>query len=206
MIFAELVFGNPMKKGFIIFIQVQIVLALSCCQAVDMDSEKYREARLEMVERQIAARGVTGEKVLEAMRRVERHQFVPEQYRAYSYTDRPLPIGEGQTISQPYVVGFMTGILDLEEDDKVLEIGTGSGYQAAVLAEICNEVWTIEVNDVLAETARQALERTGYSSVHLRKGDGYQGWAEYAPFDAIIVTCAPSNVPVSYTHLTLPTN
>ena len=185
-----------MNKGLVLFIQMQLMLAVGSCQAVEMDAEKYRQARYEMVERQIAARGISGEKVLEAMRRVERHQFVPEQYRDYAYSDRPLPIGEGQTISQPYVVAFMTEILDLDKEDKVLEIGTGSGYQAAVLAEICDEVSTIEVNEILAEGARQALERTGYTSVHLRTGDGYQGWQEHAPFDAIIVTCAPSDVPL----------
>lgn len=150
---------------------------------------------MKMVEQQIVARGVTDERVLEAMRKVERHQFVPDQYRAFAYSDRPLPIGEGQTISQPYVVAFMTEILELRKSEKVLEIGTGSGYQAAVLAEICNNVWTIEVNRTLAERARSALENTGYADVHVRAGDGYLGWKEHAPFDAIIVTCAPSDVP-----------
>ncbi len=150
---------------------------------------------MKMVEQQIAARGVTDERVLEAMRKVERHQFVPEQYRDFAYSDRPLPIGEGQTISQPFVVAFMTEILALRQDEKVLEIGTGSGYQAAVLAEICDNVWTIEVNRILADRAGKVLEQTGYSKVNVRAGDGFQGWKEHAPFDAIIVTCAPSDVP-----------
>ena len=150
---------------------------------------------MKMVEQQIAARGVTDERVLEAMRKVERHQFVPEQYRDFAYSDRPLPIGEGQTISQPDVVAFMTEILALRQDEKVLEIGTGSGYQAAVLAEICDNVWTIEVNRILADRAGKVLEQTGYSKVNVRAGDGFQGWKEHAPFDAIIVTCAPSDVP-----------
>jgi protein-L-isoaspartate(D-aspartate) O-methyltransferase len=178
-----------------LFVIFQVLLFAGCCLAYSMETEESREARMNMVEKQIAARGVTDEKVLEAMRKVERHQFVPEQYRGYAYADRPLPIGESQTISQPYVVAFMTEILELQEGEKVLEIGTGSGYQAAVLAEICNNVWTIEVNHILAERAGNVLEKTGYSEVHVRAGDGYQGWSEFAPFDAIIVTCAPSDVP-----------
>ncbi|MBN1880264.1 protein-L-isoaspartate(D-aspartate) O-methyltransferase [bacterium] len=150
---------------------------------------------MNMVETQIMARGIVDPGVLSAMRKVERHRFVPKQYRSLAYADRPLPIGEGQTISQPYIVAFMTEILELERDDKVLEIGTGSGYQAAVLAEICDAVYSIEINAVLAEFARKNLTLTGYSTVNLRAGDGYLGWPEQAPFDAIIVTCSPSAVP-----------
>lgn len=150
---------------------------------------------MKMVEQQIAARGVSDERVLDAMRNVKRHLFVPEDLREYAYSDRPLPIGEGQTISQPYVVAFMTEKLELEQHEKVLEIGTGSGYQAAVLGEICDNVWTIEVNQALAERAVKTLRETGYENVHVRHGDGYLGWPEEAPFDAIIVTCAPSDVP-----------
>ena len=150
---------------------------------------------MKMVKQQISARGVSDERVLEAMRDVERHLFVPEELREYAYSDRPLPIGEGQTISQPYVVAFMTEKLDLEKSDKVLEVGTGSGYQAAVLGEICDSVWTIEVNGLLAEKAARTLRDNGYDNVHVRHGDGYLGWPEEAPFDAIIVTCAPSDVP-----------
>jgi len=146
---------------------------------------------MEMVEQQISARGVSDERVLEAMRDVERHLFVPEELREYAYSDRPLPIGEGQTISQPYVVAFMTEKLDLERSDKVLEVGTGSGYQAAVLGEICDNVWTIEVNGLLAEKAARTLRENGYDNVHVRHGDGYLGWPEEAPFDAIIVTALP---------------
>lgn len=184
-----------MKKGLIVILQIQLLLISGFCQVVDMNAQEYLEARKEMVERQISARGIADKRVLEAMGRVERHQFVPEQYRSFAYSDRPLPIGEGQTISQPYVVAFMTEILELKKNEKVLEIGTGSGYQAAVLAEICDNVWTIEVNDILAERARRALDETGYSSVNLRSGDGFLGWEEHSPFNAIIVTCAPSNVP-----------
>lgn len=150
---------------------------------------------MDMVEQQIAARGVTDEKVLAAMRKVERHQFVPREYQKFAYSDRPLPIGEGQTISQPYVVAFMTEILNLKKDDKILEIGTGSGYQAAILAELSDYVWTIEVNPHLAARAEEALVNNGYEKVHVKVGDGFEGWPEYAPFDAVIVTCAPSDVP-----------
>ncbi len=182
-------------QRLLILLMFQVSLVTCCCRADDISIEDTREARMKMVEQQIAARGITDEKVLEAMRKVERHRFVPGQYREYAYADRPLPIGEGQTISQPYVVAFMTEMLELRQNSKVLEIGTGSGYQAAVLAEICDNVWTIEVNRTLAETADRILEETGYGKVHVRAGDGYQGWPEYAPFDAIIVTCAPSDVP-----------
>ncbi|MFH1965805.1 MAG: protein-L-isoaspartate(D-aspartate) O-methyltransferase [Acidobacteriota bacterium] len=184
-----------MNNRLFTFIFSQVLLIAGCCLADDIGTKEAREARMKMVEQQIAARGVTDERVLEAMRKVERHQFVPDQYRAFAYSDRPLPIGEGQTISQPYVVAFMTEILELQKGEKVLEIGTGSGYQAAVLAEICNNVWTIEVNQTLADRARKVLEKTGYTDVHVRAGDGYLGWKEPSPFDAIIVTCAPSDVP-----------
>jgi protein-L-isoaspartate(D-aspartate) O-methyltransferase len=129
------------------------------------------------------------------MRRVPRHEFVPRQLRAAAYDDRPLPIGEDQTISQPYIVALMTEVLDLSPGDKVLEVGTGSGYQAAVLAEITDQVFTIEIIESLGNRARQTLARLGYTGVHVRIGDGYLGWEEHAPFDAIIVTCAPDHIP-----------
>ena len=180
------------------YCQVLVILCFLVtggCLAGEEGSFQPGEARMEMVEQQISARGVSDERVLEAMRDVERHLFVPEELREYAYSDRPLPIGEGQTISQPYVVAFMTEKLDLERSDKVLEVGTGSGYQAAVLGEICDNVWTIEVNGLLAEKAARTLRENGYDNVHVRHGDGYLGWPEEAPFDAIIVTCAPSDVP-----------
>ncbi len=177
------------------FVLCQVLLGLVFCLADVERPVDSREERMKMVEQQIAARGVADERVLQAMRKVERHLFVPEQYRDFAYSDRPLPIGEGQTISQPFVVAFMTEILALRQDEKVLEIGTGSGYQAAVLAEICDNVWTIELNRILADRAGKVLEQAGYSRVNVRNGDGYQGWREHAPFDAIIVTCAPSDVP-----------
>ncbi|HEQ60309.1 MAG TPA: protein-L-isoaspartate(D-aspartate) O-methyltransferase [Firmicutes bacterium] len=141
------------------------------------------------------ARGVKDPKVLAALRKVPRHLFVPEAERSSAYADHPLPIGEGQTISQPYIVAFMTEQLRLKGGEKVLEIGTGSGYQAAVLAEIGGEVYTIEIVEPLATRAAALLEQLGYQNIHVKSGDGYQGWPEHAPFDAIMVTAAPDHVP-----------
>lgn len=148
-----------------------------------------------MLERQIAARGITNERVLKVMGTVPRHELVPENQRRHAYADEPRPIGYGQTISQPYVVAFMTEQLNPKPTDRVLEIGTGSGYQAAVLAGLVTEVYTIEIVKQLAERARTDLKRLGYTNVHVRGGDGYPGWAEAAPFDAVIVTCAPEAIP-----------
>lgn len=148
-----------------------------------------------MVNEQIIARGVRAESVIKAMQKVERHLFVPEQYRNFAYSDRPLPIGEGQTISQPYIVALMTELLDLKKSDKVLEIGTGSGYQAAILAEICDSVYTIEIIPSLGKQAQVLLKELGYHNIHCKIGDGYLGWPEHAPYDGIIVTCAPSKIP-----------
>ena len=148
-----------------------------------------------MVETQIRARGVTDDRVLEALRAVPRHLFVPEPLRARAYDDTPLPIGHDQTISQPYIVGYMTEVLDLRPADRVLEIGAGSGYQAAVLGQIVREVFTIEIVAPLAERARDTLAGLGYTNVHVRHGNGYLGWPEAAPFDRIIVTAAPDEVP-----------
>jgi protein-L-isoaspartate(D-aspartate) O-methyltransferase len=156
----------------------------------------YAEARQQMVELTIETRGVADEDVLRAMRAVPRHQFVPDEYNRMAYADHPLPIGYGQTISQPYIVAWMTELLELEPGDKVLEIGTGSGYQAAVLAELGTvEVYSIEIIPELAEQAAQNLDSAGYSGLHLKQGDGYFGWEEHAPFDAIIVTAAPDHLP-----------
>lgn len=162
--------------------------------------EERRGERHRMVRTRIArgapGREVGDERVLEAMRRVPRHRFVPEERRDAAYRDQPLPIGHGQTISQPYVVAFMTEKLRLEEGEKVLEIGTGSGYQAAVLSELTPKVYTIEIIEELAELARERLKRLGYSPpVKVRQGDGYYGWEEHAPFDAVIVTAAAGHVP-----------
>jgi protein-L-isoaspartate(D-aspartate) O-methyltransferase len=149
-----------------------------------------------MVQTTIEARGVDDPDVLHAMRTVLRHEFAPAEYRDQAYADHPLPIGYGQTISQPYIVAWMTELLELKPGAKVLEIGTGSGYQAAVLAELPQtEVYTIEIVPELAEQAQQRLARLGYSEVHAKQGDGYYGWPEHAPFDAIIVTAAPDHLP-----------
>jgi protein-L-isoaspartate(D-aspartate) O-methyltransferase len=158
---------------------------------------EYTRARQRMVKEQLRAPGrdLKSERVLAAMEKVPRHELVPESVRSSAYADHPLPIGHGQTISQPYIVAFMTEQLDPKPTDKVLEIGTGSGYQAAVLAELVAEVYTIEIVEPLAERAKADLQRLGYKNVHVKAGDGYQGWPEAAPFDAVIVTCAPDHIP-----------
>ena len=150
-----------------------------------------------MVTYQIEARGVKDGRVLEVMRKVERHWFVPQELQHLSYEDTPLPIGEGQTISQPYIVALMTELLQLKGEEKVLEIGTGSGYQAALLAELAKEVYTIEILPTLASRAEKLLKDLGYKNIKVKCGDGYLGWPEFAPFDAIIVTCAPEHIPQS---------
>jgi len=154
-------------------------------------------ARRRMVAEQLAGpgRNITNALVLAAMEKVPRHEFVPERLRSQSYLDRPLPIGHDQTISQPFVVAFMTEQLEPKPTDKVLEIGTGSGYQAAVLAELVAKVYTVEIIEDLAKQAATDLKRLGYTNVSVRAGDGYKGWPEAAPFDAIIVTCAPEKIP-----------
>ncbi|MDI6845851.1 MAG: protein-L-isoaspartate(D-aspartate) O-methyltransferase [Candidatus Saccharicenans sp.] len=149
-----------------------------------------------MVENQIRRRGITDEKVLQAMLKVPRHLFVLESWRELAYSDEPLPIGEGQTISQPYIVAYMTAALNLQSDEKVLEIGTGSGYQTAILAEIVAEVYTVELIPELSRRAQAVLQELGYTKIHFRIGDGTLGWPEYAPYDAILVAAAPASVPV----------
>jgi protein-L-isoaspartate(D-aspartate) O-methyltransferase len=148
-----------------------------------------------MVSQQIAARGVSDPAVLQAMGSVPRHLFVPENQKESAYRDHPLPIGKGQTISQPYIVAYMTEALQLTPTDRVLEIGTGSGYQAAVLAELVREVYTMEIVPELGEKARETLSALGYTNVFVKIGDGYKGWPEKAPFDGIMVTCAPEDIP-----------
>jgi protein-L-isoaspartate(D-aspartate) O-methyltransferase len=155
----------------------------------------YVAKRKQMVARQIEQRGVSDPRVIEAFLKVERHRFVPERYTPNAYGDHPLPIGEGQTISQPYVVAFMTEVLNLSRSDRVLEIGTGSGYQAAILGELSDSVFTIEINGPLGRRADRLLKKLGYTNVKVRIGDGYKGWEDHAPYDAIIVTCAPSHIP-----------
>ncbi len=151
-----------------------------------------REAMVQLIRQ----RGIRDERVLSAMTAVRRHRYIPEPFRnARAYGDHPMPIGHGQTISQPYIVAYMTDILNVQPGEKILEIGTGSGYQAAVLAEMGAKVFSIEIVPELAEHAKAVLNAEGYGAVAVLAGDGYQGWPEYAPFDAIIVTCAPENVP-----------
>lgn len=160
----------------------------------DREAE-FAAARHKMVQSAIIGWGITDRPVIQVMEKVPRHQFVPQQYLDQAYANHPLPIGHGQTISQPYIVALMTQELDLEPGERVLEIGTGSGYQAAVLAELGVEVYTIEIIEPLADQAAERLMRLGYASVHTRHGDGYYGWPGEAPFDAIIVTAAPDHVP-----------
>lgn len=172
-----------------------LFLFAACSYSQDKMNNDYLHMRLQMVKRQIEARGIRDKDVLDAMKRVERHLFVPNGYQHSAYGDYPLPIGDGQTISQPYIVALMTDKLDLKNTDKVLEIGTGSGYQAAILAEICDSVFSIEIFESLYLKAGNLLTELGYNNIALKHGDGYKGWIEHAPYDAIIVTCAPSHIP-----------
>ena len=162
-----------------------IISSLACAQ------DNYVQERKRMVKDQIIDRGVADSGVIEVMQSVPRHEFIPWVNRYLAYADRPVPIGYNQTISQPYIVALMTELLGLKGDEKVLEIGTGSGYQAAVLSPLCKEVYTIEILEPLARSSRQRLKRLGYDNVKVKHGDGYLGWPEKAPFDAIIVTAAP---------------
>ncbi|SRR6266446_685857 len=170
------------------------VAATGCGQQAPPSSD-FAAQRQRMVEQQLKTRGIKDERVLAAMAKVPREEFVPAVARVEAYEDGPLPIGYDQTISQPYIVAFMTEQLRPSAKDRVLEIGTGSGYQAAVLAELAAEVYTIEIIEPLARNAGATLQRLGYKNVHVKVGDGYKGWPEHAPFDAIIVTCAPDHVP-----------
>ena len=161
-----------------------------------MNGEFAKERRV-MTDSQIRARGVRDPLVLAAINKVPRHLFVPEGMRGCAHADEPLPIGQGQTISQPYIVAYMTEALGLQGGERVLEVGTGSGYQTAVLAEIAREVWTIEIVESLALQARSILDSLGYANIHYRVGDGSGGWPESAPFDAVIVTAAAARMPES---------
>lgn len=152
-------------------------------------------ARRRMVQRHLAARGIKNERVLEAFRTVPRHLFVPPAYRALAYDDESIPIGEAQTITPPFDVAFMTEVLNPQADDKVYEVGTGSGYQSAILSRLVKDVYSVEIHEPLSKRASQVHKELGYTNIHTRVGDGYEGWPEAAPFDAIIVTCAPEKVP-----------
>jgi protein-L-isoaspartate(D-aspartate) O-methyltransferase len=174
---------------FIVFLVVRFGMVLNS------EEDKYAKKRNEMVQRQLASRDITEQRVLDAMRMVPRHLFVNNRYRSQAYADHPLPIDEGQTISQPYIVALMTQYIDIKVGEKVLEIGTGSGYQAAVLAHLTDKVYSIEIKESLAKKASITLQSLDYSSVQVKHEDGYFGWEEHAPFDAIIVTCAANHIP-----------
>ncbi len=174
---------------------IAILLLAFIAPNILLGQEDYATKRKFMVDIQIRARGIDNWATLSALLNVPRHEFVPENMRLYAYDDSPLPIGRGQTISQPYIVAFMTQALGLKSDDNVLEIGTGSGYQAAVLAKVVDSVYTIEIVTELANSAQKRLTRLGYSNVIVRSGDGYNGWPEKAPFDAIMVTAGAEYIP-----------
>ena len=160
-----------------------------------MNEDVYTPLRKEMVEQQIRSRGIHTQNVLDAFYKVRRHIFVPEEYRDQSYEDRPLPIGYDQTISQPYIVAYMTDMLRPDNSMRALEIGTGSGYQTAILSCLCKEVFSVEMIDFLVSRTIKTLESEGYRNVAVKTGDGYAGWKEFAPYDIILVTCAPINIP-----------
>ena len=170
---------------------IAMILNLGCAQSTDSFDNK----RVKMVEDQIKGRGIKDLSVLKAVSTVKRELFVPEKYRDLAYSDRPLPIGHNQTISQPYIVAYMTEQLQVQKSQKILEIGTGSGYQAAILAELANHIFTIEIIPELAEGAEKVLNKTGYDNITVRTGDGYKGWPDQAPFDRIMVTAAPEEIP-----------
>ncbi|KPK97612.1 MAG: protein-L-isoaspartate O-methyltransferase [Omnitrophica WOR_2 bacterium SM23_72] len=180
-----------MKKLFPLVILVLAFL----CSLNSVHAQDFEAKREKMVKFQIEDRGVKDKNVLRVMRQIERHRFVPSWLRHLAYEDGPLPIGEGQTISQPYIVALMTELLQLKGHEKVLEIGTGSGYQAAILAELAGEVFSIEILAPLAERARVLLNAMGYKNIKIKRADGFLGWPEEAPFDAIIVTCAAGEIP-----------
>src|SRR5437868_10346308 len=181
-------------RRLLVIVAVWICASCSPAQTQVADFAAQRER---MVKEQIVMRGLVTERVLSALRKVPREEFVPAEYRAESYTDKALPIGYDQTISQPFIVAFMTEELQPQPTDRVLEVGTGSGYQAAILAELVAKVYTIEIIEPLAKDAEATLQRLGYKNVHVKVGDGYKGWPEKAPFNAVIVTCAPEKVPQS---------
>ncbi len=195
--------GNYVKRKMdlqeVIVLFFLIFFLFSCQkqgqEEIKIMEKKYMSLREKMVLEQIQRRGIKDERVLEAMRKVPRHLFVSEEWRNEAYEDYPLPIGEGQTISQPYIVAKMTELLDIKEGEKVLEIGTGSGYQAAILAEMGAQVYTIEILPKLAENAKKTLQDLGYKNVNVLIGDGFKGYLPEAPYDKIIVTAAPEKIP-----------
>lgn len=186
-----MVMDTVVKLSWIIVASVFLL----ACPTQGGEEEVYRAARQRMVKEDIQRRGIDDKRVLQAMLKVKRHLFVPENFRHMAYADRPLPIGEGQTISQPYIVALMTYHLHLKPEDTVLEIGTGSGYQAAVLAELAKAVYSIEIIEELARASQERLQVLGYTNVWVKGGDGFYGWKEHAPYDAIIITCAAPTIP-----------
>ena len=195
------------NKRFHLVIPLVVTVLVSACGPVSTpeaqtpteslveDEYRFTEERLQLVESGIVGLGIESDVVIEAMRTVPRHRFVPAQYLPQAYANHPLPIGYGQTISQPYIVALMTEALEIEPGDRILEIGTGSGYQAAVLEEVGAEVYSIEIIKPLADSAAELLAELGYDGIQVKNADGYFGWEEYAPFDSIIVTAAPDHVP-----------
>jgi len=182
-----------MKKVILLFLCLFLLVTLFISGV--QGKQDFTDQRMQMVHQQMEARDITDPHVLEAMRTVKRHLFVPKLQRWFAYADRPLSIGYNQTISQPYIVAYMTQAARLKPEDKILEIGTGSGYQAAVLAHIVKEVYSIEIIEALAQRAEKTLNSLGYRNIFIKHGDGYQGWQEHAPYDAIIVTAAPDHIP-----------
>lgn len=172
-----------------------IIFIIAMGGSILQQDQRYAAARERMVTQQIINRGITDKPTLNAMRKVQRHLFVPKEYESEAYDDNPLPIGYGQTISQPYIVAYMTEVVKPDPSKNVLEIGTGSGYQAAILAEIVNHVYSIEIVPELAKESAERLKELGYKNITVKYGDGYKGWQEYSPFDIIIVTAAPEQVP-----------
>ena len=182
-------------RSIIFIVSILLSLNLPIPFALSSEDPSLVEARRRMVERDLKGRDIKDPKVLEIMGRVPRHLFVEPSLKSKAYADHPLPIGEGQTISQPYIVALMTQILQIQPGERVLEIGTGSGYQAAVLAELTDQVYTMEIIETLTKRAAERLNELGYGRVRVKYGDGYFGWEEAAPFDAIIVTCAANHIP-----------
>ena len=174
---------------------VSFLVLTAVLNNAEQDKETYSQRRWDMVENQIVSRGISEARIIEAMLKVPRHKFVYEDFKQQAYLDCALPIERGQTISQPYIVAYMTELLGLKEGDKVLEIGTGSGYQSAILAEMGCEVYTIEIIEPLSKSAKAVLDDLGYKNIHYKVGDGYEGWEEHAPYDAIVVTAAPPEIP-----------
>jgi protein-L-isoaspartate(D-aspartate) O-methyltransferase len=184
---------EAISSSVLLFCLIVFPAVLPCL--VDAEGDAFEQARARMVQADLKGRDITDAKVLSAMGKVPRHLFIDKNLRDAAYNDYPLPIGEGQTISQPYIVALMTQSLNLKPTDRVLEVGTGSGYQAAVLAELVDQVYSIEIDKKLAEKAAKTLQELGYKKVQVKQGDGFFGWPEHAPFDAIMVTCAAERIP-----------